>query len=638
MFYGKGTYKPCKIYKNHFFYLTLKANFYQKTINLKNVNYLTQMKRLTTLSKVLLTILITGAIAGAIYIFSPGLIISESKQLDGIDVSDNDVNNVTSASELAVPSDKISTKVAGQPLTRIAAYAWNAQSGIIVANGGPKTTEGSMMERNGVNLEIIRQDWLSELRNLQMKFVEGLDKGNPNPKEGVFAIMMMGDGAPYYISSAQQALNDKYGAGKYNLQVIGSVGLSYGEDKLIGPPKWKLDPQSMKGALVSTVIGDGDWVTTVNYAFANGIKVNPDPQTYDAEAVNFYPSANDDYIESAKELIKSQKEGWEIPLKEIKNGKLTGKTVNRKIDGCATWTPGDKMVFDALNGFTDIVSTKEFNNQMATTVIAVKEWAEKNPQTVSNIFKSSYMASNQMKQYENWKRSAAECVKKTYEMETADYWYNMFKGQKGEKGGISYNMGGSRVFNLADAQQYYGIKDGVNRYKAVYDQVSYYLRELNPAGFNQNVKRIIPYEEAVNLSFLKQVKDIEAGEAYKTDYTKKAKTVLASGEWRINFASGRAALKPEAKDVLEQIFNLLVQAEDAKLELVGHTDNVGDQQGNYSLSAARAEAVKTYLMQRGIPMNRFQKVEGKGQDEPVADNGTAAGKAKNRRVVVTLLK
>ncbi|MGK0363183.1 MAG: OOP family OmpA-OmpF porin [Saprospiraceae bacterium] len=594
--------------------------------------------RLTGLSRFLLALLLACIVGFLIYKFSPGLQVEESKQLDGIEVSDNDVNNIMDASEIKVPTDNPSKIHSEKPLVRIAAYAWNAQSGIIVANGGPRTTEGSMMEANGVNLEIIRQDWLSELRNLQMKFVQEYDRGEKFPKQGVFAIMMMGDGAPYYISSVQQALNDKYGQDKYHVQVVGSVGLSYGEDKLIGPPKWKMDPQTMKGALVSTVIGDGDWVTTVNYAFANGIKVNPDPKTYDPEAVNFYPSANDDYIESAKELIKSQKEGWTIPLKEIKDGKLTGKTVNRKIDGCATWTPGDKMVFDALNGFTDIVSTKEFNNQMATTVIAVQEWSESNPQIVSNILKASYTASNQLKQYDNWKQRAAECVTKTYEMKDAAYWAAMFKGQKGEKGGISYNMGGSRVFNLADAQQYYGMTDGINRYKSVYDQVSYYIKELNPAGFNQNVKRIVPYEEAVNLSFVKAVKNIDAGEAYVTDYTEKATTVMASGEWQINFGSGRANLQNGATDVLEQIFNLLVQAEDAKLELIGHTDNVGNRDSNYALSQSRAEAIKTYLMQRGIPAIRFQKVEGKGQDQPVADNNTAAGKAKNRRVVVTLLK
>jgi outer membrane protein OmpA-like peptidoglycan-associated protein len=223
-------------------------------------------------------------------------------------------------------------------------------------------------------------------------------------------------------------------------------------------------------------------------------------------------------------------------------------------------------------------------------------------------------------------------------METADYWYNMFKGQKGEKNGISYNMGGTRVFNLADANQYYGITDGVNRYKIVYEQVSKYLKELNPAGFNQNVKRIVPYEEAVNLSYLKQISNIDVGKADVADYSQKATQKIASGEWQINFDVGRATLKPEGKDVIEQIYNILIQAENAKLELVGHTDNTGTQEGNYSLSRARAEAVKNFLISKGIPANRFQKIEGKGQDIPVGDNNTLAGKAMNRRVEVNLLK
>jgi outer membrane protein OmpA-like peptidoglycan-associated protein len=172
----------------------------------------------------------------------------------------------------------------------------------------------------------------------------------------------------------------------------------------------------------------------------------------------------------------------------------------------------------------------------------------------------------------------------------------------------------------------------------VYDQVSRYLKDLNPAGFNQNVKRIVPYEEAVNLSFLKDVKDIDAGASYTNDYSKKATSVVASGEWRINFESGRAAIRPEGKDVLEQIYNLLIQAEDSKLELIGHTDNTGTIDGNYALSVARAESVKNYLIQKGIPASRFQKIDGKGQDEPVADNNSVAGKAQNRRVVISILK
>lgn len=597
-------------------------------------------KKLTTLSELIIVVIVMGGILGAVYNFAPGLRVGEAKQLDGLNINKDEVDNITSAEKIELPSTNLSKKLADKPLVKIAAYAWNAQSGIIVANGGPKTTEGSLMEKNGVNLEIIRQDWLSELRNMQMKFVEEYDRGEefPDADKSAFAIIMMGDGAPFYISTMQQALDDKFGKDKYHVQVVGAVGLSYGEDKLIGPPSWKVDPKSMKGALISAVLGDGDWVTALNYAFANGLKVNPDVTTYDPDAVNFYPSQDDDYIKSAEELIKSQKTGWAVPLKEVIGGKLTGKTINKKIDGCATWTPGDKMVFDELSGFTDIVSTREFNNQMATTVIAVKEWSVQHPEIVSNILKSALTASNQMKQYDEWSVRASEAVAKTYDLETPKYWYDMFKGQKGTKNGIEYNMGGSRVFNYADVMQYYGITDGTNRYKAVYNQVSSYLTELNPFGFNESVKRIVPYDEAVNLYFIKNINDIDAGSAYKADYSETADEVMASGEWNINFDTGSATISSSSAGTLESIYNLLIQAEDTKLKLEGHTDDTGSAEGNYDLSQKRAQSVVNFLRSKGIPQSRFQTVIGKGEDEPIETNTTNEGRAKNRRVVIVLMK
>jgi OmpA-OmpF porin, OOP family len=596
--------------------------------------------KLTTFSELLIVVGGIGAILGAIYFISPGIKTAVSKQLNGIELNSGDVNNVTNAEKIALPSKDISSEVSSKPLVRIAGYAWNAESGMIVANGGAKTTKGSLMEKNGVNLEIIRQDWLKELTVMQMKFIEEFDKGQafPSSDKSAFAIMIMGDGAPFYISSAQKSLDEKYGKDKYHLQVMGAIGMSYGEDKLIGPPNWKSDPKSMKGAVISTVLGDGDWVTTVNYCFANGLKVNPDPATYDADAVNIYPSENDDYIKSAEELIKSQTTGWTVSLKEVNNGKLTGKTVNRKIDGCATWTPGDKTVFDKLSGFVDIVSTKEFNNQMPCVLIGVKEWATKNPEIVSNILKSALTASNQMKNYDEWKVRASEAVAATYQMETPEYWYKMFKGEQGTKAGLTYNMGGSKVFNYADGMQYFGMSDGVNRYKSVYNQVSGYLTELNPFGFNENVGKVVAYEDAVNLFFLKNINDIESTSADKADYTKQSTEVMASGEWKINFGSGSYAIQNNSSKDLEKIYNLLIQAENSKLTIVGHTDNVGKADSNVSLSKGRAQAVVDYLKNKGIPENRFQLIDGKGANEPVADNNSESGKAQNRRVVVTFLK
>src|SRR5882762_9768398 len=157
--------------------------------------------KLTFFAKAIIVIVVAGAIGLSVYYLSPGLRVGESKQMQGLEVTDKDVNNMSSTKELPLPSNDASTEVSSKPLVRLGAYAWNAQSGIIVSNGGPRTTKGSLMEKHGINLEIIRQDWLSELRNLHLKFIDEFDRGNSNPQEGVFAVMIMGDGAPYYISS-----------------------------------------------------------------------------------------------------------------------------------------------------------------------------------------------------------------------------------------------------------------------------------------------------------------------------------------------------------------------------------------------------------------------------------------------------
>jgi outer membrane protein OmpA-like peptidoglycan-associated protein len=199
-------------------------------------------------------------------------------------------------------------------------------------------------------------------------------------------------------------------------------------------------------------------------------------------------------------------------------------------------------------------------------------------------------------------------------------------------------MGGSRVFNYADAMQYFGMIDGVNRYKSVYTQVSNYLTELNPFGFNENVGAVVSYEDAVNLFFLKNINDIESTSADKADYSEQATEVVASGEWKINFNTASAEISSTSSRELEKIYNLLIQAENTKLTIVGHTDNTGTSTGNVALSKNRAQAVVEYLKNKGIPSTRFQLIDGKGQSEPVADNSTAAGKSQNRRVVITLLK
>jgi OOP family OmpA-OmpF porin len=99
----------------------------------------------------------------------------------------------------------------------------------------------------------------------------------------------------------------------------------------------------------------------------------------------------------------------------------------------------------------------------------------------------------------------------------------------------------------------------------------------------------------------------------------------------IEFESGKAALTESGKAILDQMSVALLRLRDKKVEVIGHTDNAGSRAGNLSLSQARAEAVKEYVISRGVKAE-LVSVSGEGPDRPVADNRTAEGRARNRRI------
>ena len=99
----------------------------------------------------------------------------------------------------------------------------------------------------------------------------------------------------------------------------------------------------------------------------------------------------------------------------------------------------------------------------------------------------------------------------------------------------------------------------------------------------------------------------------------------------IEFESGKATLTPAGMAVLEQMAAAMLKLKGVKVEVIGHTDNSGSRAGNLSLSQARAEAVKAYVVGCGVAEDSVA-VSGEGPDRPVADNRTAEGKARNRRI------
>src|SRR6478735_9606987 len=103
----------------------------------------------------------------------------------------------------------------------------------------------------------------------------------------------------------------------------------------------------------------------------------------------------------------------------------------------------------------------------------------------------------------------------------------------------------------------------------------------------------------------------------------------------ISFDTGRADIKPNLRPILDQFASGLSTQPNTEVRIVGHTDSTGTAAINDPLSQRRADATRDYLAARGVDPRRVVTA-GRGEHEPIADNNSDAGRAKNRRVEVFL--
>lgn len=123
-------------------------------------------------------------------------------------------------------------------------------------------------------------------------------------------------------------------------------------------------------------------------------------------------------------------------------------------------------------------------------------------------------------------------------------------------------------------------------------------------------------------------KPVAPKEVWKTVVTQKLVTIEGT-----NFDTNSAKLKPEADKKLNDVVDFAMQNKEASLAITGYTDSRGSDKLNQNLSERRAESVKAYLVKKGIAADRIT-TQGEGAANPVADNKTSEGRAKNRRVEI----
>ena len=131
----------------------------------------------------------------------------------------------------------------------------------------------------------------------------------------------------------------------------------------------------------------------------------------------------------------------------------------------------------------------------------------------------------------------------------------------------------------------------------------------------------------------KQVPNAQVEEVTDANGLKAVKVTFDSG---ILFATNKADLNQASKNSLAKFSTVLKNNSDCYVDIYGHTDSTGNDGINIPLSNNRASSVVSYLKNCGVSAGQFKTVEGKGSSDPVADNGTKAGRQQNRRVEVYL--
>jgi OOP family OmpA-OmpF porin len=583
--------------------------------------------RLTVTAKIFIAAVIVGVV-GVIFYLNPGLLgkvaptaAQPSSNVPPVAKLPDEVAGFAAATDAPPGCPQL-------PEVRFYHWAWNAQMGMMLANGGKQAVAGSLMCQKGVNLKLIREDNNDTLQALLATFAEGLKKGEANPKDGAHFTAIMGDGSAVFLKGLNEKLA-KLGP-EYTAMIVGSAGYSRGEDKFMGPAAWKQNPQAARGGLVAGVLRDGDWNIALKWLGDNKIPNNPDETTYDPDALNWVNAT--DYIEAAQKYVS----GFCTELKNVK----TGNKEKHCINGVVTWTPGDVTVAEQKGGLVSIVSTHEYRSQMPNVIIGNKSWMSKNRKLVTGMLSAIFEAGDQIKSSDEALRKAAAVSALVYKEKDAAYWYRYFKlSTQKDKQGIDVELGGSAVNNLADNLQLFGLVPGsTNAFAATYTVFADVVKSQYPALLSSYQ----PFDQILDTSFVKELGDAgpvtTTADLAKFTGDQKVKEVVSRRAWDIEFATGSATFTPATMTVMKSLLSELVIASGTLVEIHGHTDNQGSAESNLKLSEERAFAVKLWLEKAAptsFPDGRV-KVVAHGQTEPVASNSTLEGKAKNRRVVIVL--
>lgn len=542
------------------------------------------------------------------------------------------------AEKLPLPGTDI-TAVDG-PNIDIYEMAWAAQTSVNLANGGLKTTKGSLFEKAGLNVNIVYQNDDGKTKD---EFVSWLKQYHDHATNKGFFIVDMGSQMDWYmgaIDSVVKAL--KYGK-EYEAVIFDAVGKSYGEDQMIATTDLydsiKADPQVLRGKVVRGVKLGGDLDIAIKFAGDNGIPVNANDAVYDPTALNLSYTATD-FMQAVVDYNSSNKDdgGMTETRKLIRNGK-TWKDTAVHFSMVATWFPGDINAIEGAGGGT-VISTRQYGAIMPAVVITCKKYLQDNEEKIKNFIAAHTEAGDQVRSFGDAKQYALDLDAKIFQTKDGKWWATYFDGKKKGKA----MLGGSMVYNLNDLVNEFGLSGNTDIYKIVYNTFYDVHAKLYPV----EMKGAPLYDRGVDKSYMLGVVNDSSitnkfksfqGKAFKVDYTADISNKIASKAVSIEFATGSDVIQSSSYTTLRKIANDLVASDGLKGGVYGHTDNTGDPNKNQTLSESRAESVKRYLIEKcSVPAERLES-KGFGDSQPLhpdLNQNIASTRQENRRVEIAL--
>ena len=623
---------------------------------------------------VLILLVFVGAYLGLRHLVSTGFIPSSSGMKTVLALPAEEIKASVLGNSANVKVSALPTNSAVQPcvdgntshcvpgaLQETEIWAWNANMGLIFATGGSsdgkgiRTSKNSLMEKYRVNVSIRRQDdsgvMQTDLADTALKL-----KDDPTAT-GIKYVTIMGDGGAQFF----QAINPKLakldgcdydikhpenpcpkGGGAYMAETIGVLGYSNGEDGFWGP-RASTDSASgceaLRGCLIIGVLRVGDWNIAIKKGQQCGVPNNPDDTVFDPTATNWINAES--YTKAVEMFIQQGGFCIDIPIK----GKIGGGKIHKCAEYVVTWTPGDvtlatKCHNTYCSGAVPIMTTKQSVFQMPCILVGIHAWDQAHKSETTKMLAAALDGADQVRVNPAALDKGGEISQILYQESGASgaYWVKYFKGTvEADTAGVRVPLGGSRVANLADNLQAFGLNGGPNLFAAAYTTFG----KIDVQQYPNLIPSFPPVNKILDTSYIQAVKDMGVldttnSEQIVTKTTAPIKSVEGQRNYQIQFASGSADILPVSIPVLNQLASDILIT-NYIVAIHGYTDDAkwaglspeASADKNMQLSDLRAKSVKTYLESKQVPNTLRSYAH--GQDEQIA-----GGRDVNRRVKIVL--